>query len=281
MGSGVWGEWNRCHFGSKRRGPFLEVINLPTWGHLASTAMTSNTCILFDLPTQRDAVEKLLRDETQQSIINTVKGRFWCYFLELDTWLPLTTTVRVDPRTLDIMTQGALIKETIKTEMSEYYRAELTIFNCYGQSPHGAPIGDDDLVHLIQWIYVRKTEDGVGAAVRGAADAEPEHPAVDMSEIETWVHYGDEWKKVMMPNLEGPTQGRLFVNVSRLKREALEKFEFKDVDEVLLRAADLHYNDGGEIVLPALKLNERIIHGKWYSLVVDKGMVDFALEGEQ
>ena len=241
--------------------------------------MTSHTVILFDLPTQRDEVEKLLRDETQQSIITTVKGRFWCYFLELDTWLPVTTTVRVDPRTLDIMTQGgALIKDTIKTEMSEYFRAEVTIFKCYGQSPDGGPIGDDDLVRLIQWIYVRKTENGVGAAVRGAADAEPEHPAVDMSEIETWVQYGDEWKKVMMVNLEGPTDGRLFVNVSRLKRKALQEFGFDASDEIHLRAADMYDNDGGEMVPLQLKLNERIVHGRWYTLVVDKAMCDFDTE---
>ena len=103
-----------------------------------------------------------------------------------------------------------------------------------------------------------------------------------MSEIETWVQYGDEWKKVMMVNLEGPTDGRLFVNVSRLKRKALQEFGFDDTDEIYLRAADMYNNDGGgEMVIPALKLNERIIHGKWYSLVVDKGMVDFALEGDQ
>ena len=252
--------------------------------------MTSHTCILFDLPTQRDAVENMLRDETQQSTITAAKGRFWSYFRELNTWLPVTTTVRVDPRSLDIMTQGAAIKTTIQTEMSSYFGAELTIYKCYGQSPDGDPIGDDDLVNIIQWIYVCKTDDAAMAPsilARGIADGaanadtEPERPAVDMSEIETWVKYGDEWKQVMMPNLEGPTQGRLFVKVSQLKRRALEEFGFTDIDELVLRAADLHYNDGGEIVLPALKLNERIIHGKWYSLVVDKSMVDFALEGEQ
>ena len=79
----------------------------------------------------------------------------------------------------------------------------------------------------------------------------------------------------------GPTQGRLFVNVSRLKRKALEEFGFKDIDELILRATDVHYNDGGEVVFPALALNERVIHRKWYSLVVNKVMVDFALEGEQ
>ena len=189
--------------------------------------------------------------------------------------------MRVDPRTLDTMTRGASIKGTIKAEMSEYFRAEVTIFKCYGQCPDGDPIGDDDLVHIIQWIYVRKTEIGVGAAVRGAADAEPEHPAVDMSEIETWVKYGDEWKQVMMPNLEGPTQGRLFVKVSQLKRRALEEFGFTDIDELVLRAADLHYNDAGEMVVPALRLNERVIHRKWYSLVVSDLMIDFALEGPQ
>ena len=95
------------------------------------------------------------------------------------------------------------------------------------------------------------------------------------------VCYGDDWKQVMMPNLEGPTQGRLFVNVSRLKRKALEEFGFTNIDdELILRAADLHYNDGGKTVDPTLRLNERVIHRKWYSLVVDMSMVDFALEGQ-
>eukprot|EP00959_Pyramimonas_sp_CCMP1952_P414992 8695196-Pyramimonas_sp.AAC.1 len=110
--------------------------------------MTSHTRILFDLPTQRDAVENALRGETQQSTIVTAKGRFWAYFMELNTRLPATTTVRVDPRTLDIMTQGATIKNTITKEMSEYFGgagSELKIYKCYGQSPIGETIGDDEL----------------------------------------------------------------------------------------------------------------------------------------
>ena len=247
--------------------------------------MTSHTGVLFDLPTQRDGEENKLRDEAHQSVLRLVKGRFWCYFMELKTWAPVTASVRVDPVTLDIKTQGAVIKDTITKEMSYYFNATLKIYNCYGQSPDGDPIGDDDLVNLIQWIYVRKTDCRDDGATN-RADPTPErpaaeHPAADMLEIETWVRYDDEWKKVMMPNLEGPTQGRLFVNVSRLKRKALEEFGFKDVDELILRAADLHYNDGGEVVFPALALNERVIHRKWYSLVVNHVMVDFALEGEQ
>lgn len=244
--------------------------------------MTSHTCVLFDLPTQRDGEENRLRDETQQSTLKQVKGRFWCFFMELKTWAPVTAPVRVDPRTLDIMTQGAVIKDTIQNETSYYFNANLKIYKCYGQSPDGDAIGDDDLVNLIQWIYVRKADDD--AATR--ADPTPEHPAAehpaaDMLEIETWVRFDDEWKKIMMPNLEGPTQGRLFVNVSRLKRKALEEFGFQDIDELILRAADIHYNDGGEVVFPALNLNERVIHRKWYSLVVNQTMLDFALEGEQ
>ena len=71
------------------------------------------------------------------------------------------------------------------------------------------------------------------------------------------------------------------VNVSRLKRTPLEEFGFTDIDELILRATDVHYNDSGEAVFPALRIKERVIHGKWYSLVVNKGMLDFALEGEQ
>ena len=67
-------------------------------------AMTSHTCVLFDLPTQRDGEENKLRDETQQSTLKSVKGRFWCFFMELKTWAPVTAPVRVDPRALDIMT---------------------------------------------------------------------------------------------------------------------------------------------------------------------------------
>ena len=132
--------------------------------------MTSHTCILFDLPPQHDAVENMFRDETQQSVLNVVKGRFWGYFMELNAWLPVTATVRANPRTLDIMAQGAI--------------------------------------------------------------------------------------------------------------KALEAFGFTD-DELILRAADIHYNEGGEMVIPALRLNVRVIHSKWYSLVVDRGMRDFALEGVQ
>ena len=243
--------------------------------------MTSHTCILFDLPTQRDAVENALRDETQQSTITTAKGRFWAYVMELNTWLPVTTTVRVDPRTLDIMAQGAAIKNTITQEMSVYFGAELKIYKCYGQAPDGDPIGDDEPVNLIQWIYVRKANDGDGPP-GGDGDAnQPEQPAVDIPEIETFVKYNDAWKRLMLPNLEGPTQGRLFVNVSRLKRKALEEFGFTGIDELILRAADIHLNDSGDAVFPALRHNERVIHRKWYSLVVDKTMVEFALEGEQ
>ena len=237
--------------------------------------MTSHTCILFDLPTQRDAVENAFRDEVQQSTIRTVKGRFWCYFMELNTWLPVTAAVRVDPTSLAIMGQGATIKKTIKMEMSVYFGATLNIYKCYGQSPDGDPIGDDELVNIIQWIYVRKADNDGGAA---HLDTEPASPPVDMSEIETWVQYDDEWKKVMMVNLEGPTDGRLFVNVSRLKRKALQEFGFDATDEIFLRAADLHDNDGGEMVVPALRLNERIIHGRWYTLVVDKAMCEFDLD---
>ena len=247
--------------------------------------MTSHTCVLFDLPTQRDGEENKLRDETQQSTLKSVKGRFWCFFMELELWAPVTATVRVDPRTLDIMTQGAVIKDTIQKEMSHYFNAELTIYNCYGQSPDGDAIGDDDLVNLIQWIYVRKTDrrddDATARADPPPEHPAAEHPAADMPYIETWVLFENEWKQIIMPNLEGPTQGRLRVNVSRLKRKALEEFGFKDIDELILRAADLHYNSGGEVVHPALNLNERVIHRKWYSLVVSRVMVDFALEGEQ
>ena len=240
--------------------------------------MTSHTCILFDLPPQHDAVENMFRDETQHSVLNVVKGRFWGYFMELNAWLPVTATVRVNPRTLDIMAQGAIIKKTIQTEISYYFGAELKIYQCYGQSPDGDPIGDDELVSLIQWIYVRKTDDGNGAA---SSDPEPDRLAVDLpDEIETHVCYGDKWKKVMLPNLEGQTQGRLFCKVGLLKRKALEAFGFTD-DELILRAADIHYNEGGEMVIPALRLNVRVIHSKWYSLVVDPGMSDLALEGVQ
>ena len=238
--------------------------------------MTSYTCILFDLPTQRDAVENALRDEAQQSIITTAKGRFWCYFMELNMWLPVTATVRVDPVTLAIMGQGATIKNTITTEMSRYFGAKLTMYKCYGQSPDGDSIGDDELVNIIQWVFVRKTDNDGGTAQPNII--EPASPPVDMSEIETWVQYGDEWKKVMMVNLEGPTDGRLFVNVSRLKRKALQEFGFDASDEIHLRAADMYDNDGGEMVPLQLKLNERIVHGRWYTLVVDKAMCDFDTE---
>eukprot|EP00959_Pyramimonas_sp_CCMP1952_P242426 5067301-Pyramimonas_sp.AAC.1 len=90
--------------------------------------MTSHARIPFDLPTQRDAVENVLGDEAQQPIISTVKGRFWCYFMELNTRLPLTTTARVDTRTLDIMTQGAMVKKMTQTEMSTYFGTELKIY---------------------------------------------------------------------------------------------------------------------------------------------------------
>ena len=84
-----------------------------------------------------------------------------------------------------------------------------------------------------------------------------------------------------MPNIGGPTQGRLYINVSRLKRTALEKFGFTDIGELIVRATDAHYNDSGEALFPALRINERVIHGKWHSSVANRAMRDFAREGEQ
>ena len=91
--------------------------------------MTSHTGVLFDLPTQRDGEENKLRDEAHQSVLRLVKGRFWCYFMELKTWAPVTASVRVDPVTLDIKTQGAVIKDTITKEMSYYFNATLKILS--------------------------------------------------------------------------------------------------------------------------------------------------------
>eukprot|EP00959_Pyramimonas_sp_CCMP1952_P118323 2474280-Pyramimonas_sp.AAC.1 len=73
--------------------------------------------------------------------------------------------------------------------MSEYFGAEseLKIYKCYGQSPDGDPIGDDQLVNLIQWIYVRKTDGGDGGDGDASSDTQPDHPAVNIPEIETWV----------------------------------------------------------------------------------------------
>ena len=133
---------------------------------------------------------------------------------------------------------------------------------------------------LVKWLYVRKEKPTKKSTWQAAAsrssdaDAPPpgdgeESPyrAVNAATIKAHVQHKEEWKTVELPNREGPTQGRLYVTIMKLKEAAMLEWGYGGLkSRSELKDIKVYSNSGGKPKLPLKNDTDLVGHNKWYSM---------------
>ena len=215
-------------------------------------------------------------------------GKIFCYFEKLSTWLPIVVPITFDAGAWYATVQQ--IKDTIKSTISAYYDTDIMIHRASGQSKIGNELPNTYKLLISTWLYATDEHADKKATKKDEAASETEKrikwPPAEVSTIDAHVYLIDKkvWKKVSMPNREGPTQGRCFTSIRMLKFATLRAFGFGSFDEIKVyyreieteafKDIQVYYNDGGVTKTNyALRMNERVIHGRWYSIHVDPLLV--------